>query len=216
MADAASPVTLSSLRRETGSSIKRARQKLLAKGADAIVLNDVSQPRHRLRLRPQRATFITRDHEIDIPRCPSARWPTASWTRSSRCGQPHRPSSRHPAGPAMMPDSCTRLQIQVALFAVQPLWSSASLPGTALFTAHADPAYAAAAASILRNSSGPRWPPSYLDGRTCSRSPRRQHTLQLNLVPNQLVVGERPSKVAHTVPLLITSVLLDPAPLHAS
>ena len=52
---------------ETDSSISRARQKLLAKGADAIVLNDVSQPGIGFDSDRNAATFITRDHAIDIP-----------------------------------------------------------------------------------------------------------------------------------------------------
>jgi phosphopantothenoylcysteine decarboxylase/phosphopantothenate--cysteine ligase len=52
---------------ETGSSIPRARQKLLAKGADAIVLNDVSQPGIGFDSDRNAATFITRDYAIDIP-----------------------------------------------------------------------------------------------------------------------------------------------------
>ena len=55
---------------ETGSSIGRARQKLLAKGADAIVLNDVSQPGIGFDSDRNAATFITREHAIDIPEMP--------------------------------------------------------------------------------------------------------------------------------------------------
>jgi phosphopantothenoylcysteine decarboxylase/phosphopantothenate--cysteine ligase len=52
---------------ETGSSIDRAREKLLAKGADAIVLNDVSQPGIGFDSDRNAATFITRQHAIDLP-----------------------------------------------------------------------------------------------------------------------------------------------------
>jgi phosphopantothenoylcysteine decarboxylase/phosphopantothenate--cysteine ligase len=52
---------------ETGSSISRAREKLMAKGADAIVLNDVSQPGIGFDSDRNAATFITREHAIDIP-----------------------------------------------------------------------------------------------------------------------------------------------------
>jgi phosphopantothenoylcysteine decarboxylase/phosphopantothenate--cysteine ligase len=55
---------------ETGASISRARQKLLAKGADAIVFNDVSQPGIGFDSDRNAATFITRDHAIDIPKMP--------------------------------------------------------------------------------------------------------------------------------------------------
>ena len=55
---------------ETGSSISRAREKLLAKGADAIVLNDVSQPGIGFDSDLNAATFITREHAIDIPEMP--------------------------------------------------------------------------------------------------------------------------------------------------
>ena len=52
---------------ETGSSISRAREKMLAKGADAIVLNDVSQPGIGFDSDRNAATFITREHAIDVP-----------------------------------------------------------------------------------------------------------------------------------------------------
>jgi phosphopantothenoylcysteine decarboxylase/phosphopantothenate--cysteine ligase len=52
---------------EMDSSISRARQKLLAKGADAIVLNDVSQPGIGFDSERNAATFLTRDHAIEIP-----------------------------------------------------------------------------------------------------------------------------------------------------
>jgi phosphopantothenoylcysteine decarboxylase / phosphopantothenate---cysteine ligase len=52
---------------ETSSSISRAREKLLAKGADAIVLNDISQPGIGFDSDRNAVTFITREHTIDIP-----------------------------------------------------------------------------------------------------------------------------------------------------
>ncbi len=52
---------------EMNSSIDRAREKLLAKGADAIVLNDVSQPSVGFDSDQNVATFITREHAMDIP-----------------------------------------------------------------------------------------------------------------------------------------------------
>jgi phosphopantothenoylcysteine decarboxylase / phosphopantothenate---cysteine ligase len=52
---------------ETDASIGRARQKLVAKGADAIVLNDISQPGVGFDSDLNAATFITREHAIDIP-----------------------------------------------------------------------------------------------------------------------------------------------------
>ena len=55
---------------EMDSSISRARQKLLAKGADAIVLNDVSQPGIGFDSDLNAATFVTREHAIDIPEMP--------------------------------------------------------------------------------------------------------------------------------------------------
>jgi phosphopantothenoylcysteine decarboxylase/phosphopantothenate--cysteine ligase len=55
---------------ETDSSISRARQKLLAKGADAIVLNDVSQPGIGFDSDLNAATFVTREHAVDIPEMP--------------------------------------------------------------------------------------------------------------------------------------------------
>jgi phosphopantothenoylcysteine decarboxylase/phosphopantothenate--cysteine ligase len=71
VADASHPCTLViAFAAETGPSISRARQKLLAKGADAIVLNDVSQPGIGFDSDRNAATFITRDHAIDIPEMP--------------------------------------------------------------------------------------------------------------------------------------------------
>ena len=55
---------------EMDSSIARAREKLLAKGADAIVLNDVSQPGIGFDSDRNAATFVTRDHAIDLPEMP--------------------------------------------------------------------------------------------------------------------------------------------------
>ena len=55
---------------ETGSSISRAREKMLAKGADAIVLNDVSRPGIGFDSDRNAVTFITREHAIDIPEMP--------------------------------------------------------------------------------------------------------------------------------------------------
>jgi phosphopantothenoylcysteine decarboxylase/phosphopantothenate--cysteine ligase len=52
---------------EMDSSIARAREKLLAKGADAIVLNDVSQPGIGFDSDRNAATFVTREHSIDLP-----------------------------------------------------------------------------------------------------------------------------------------------------
>jgi phosphopantothenoylcysteine decarboxylase/phosphopantothenate--cysteine ligase len=52
---------------EMDSSIARAREKLVAKGADAIVLNDVSQPGIGFDSDLNAATFVTREHAIDIP-----------------------------------------------------------------------------------------------------------------------------------------------------
>ncbi len=52
---------------EMDSSIARAREKLLAKGADAIVLNDVSQPGIGFDSDLNAATFVTREHAVDIP-----------------------------------------------------------------------------------------------------------------------------------------------------
>jgi phosphopantothenoylcysteine decarboxylase/phosphopantothenate--cysteine ligase len=52
---------------EMDSNIARAREKLLAKGADAIVLNDVSQPGIGFDSDLNAATFVTREHAVDIP-----------------------------------------------------------------------------------------------------------------------------------------------------
>jgi phosphopantothenoylcysteine decarboxylase/phosphopantothenate--cysteine ligase len=55
---------------EMDSSIARAREKLRAKGADGIVLNDVSQPGIGFDSDLNAATFVTREHAIDIPEMP--------------------------------------------------------------------------------------------------------------------------------------------------
>ena len=52
---------------ETGSSTGRAREKMLAKGADAIVFNNVSLPGIGFDSDRNAATFVTREHAIDIP-----------------------------------------------------------------------------------------------------------------------------------------------------
>jgi phosphopantothenoylcysteine decarboxylase/phosphopantothenate--cysteine ligase len=68
VAEARSPGTLVvAFAAEMDSSISRARQKLAAKGADAIVLNDVSQPGIGFDSDRNAATFVTRDHALDIP-----------------------------------------------------------------------------------------------------------------------------------------------------
>ena len=55
---------------ETDANIGRAREKMRAKGADAIVLNDVSQPGIGFDSDRNAATFITRDGEVGIPEMP--------------------------------------------------------------------------------------------------------------------------------------------------
>jgi phosphopantothenoylcysteine decarboxylase/phosphopantothenate--cysteine ligase len=68
LADARRPGTLViAFAAEMDSSIARAREKLVAKGADAIVLNDVSQPGIGFDSDLNAATFVTREHAIDIP-----------------------------------------------------------------------------------------------------------------------------------------------------
>jgi phosphopantothenoylcysteine decarboxylase/phosphopantothenate--cysteine ligase len=52
---------------ETDANVSRARAKLSNKGADAIVLNDVSQPGIGFDSDRNAATFVTRDAAIDIP-----------------------------------------------------------------------------------------------------------------------------------------------------
>ncbi len=52
---------------EMDSNVSRARVKLQAKGADAIVLNDVSQPGIGFDSDRNAATFVTREHAIEIP-----------------------------------------------------------------------------------------------------------------------------------------------------
>ncbi|HEV2646713.1 MAG TPA: bifunctional phosphopantothenoylcysteine decarboxylase/phosphopantothenate--cysteine ligase CoaBC [Acidobacteriaceae bacterium] len=55
---------------ETDSDIPRARAKLLAKGADAIVLNDISAPGLGFDSDSNAATFITATQAIDLPAAP--------------------------------------------------------------------------------------------------------------------------------------------------
>jgi len=52
---------------EMDANVERAREKLVAKGADAIVLNDVSRPGIGFDSDRNAATFVTRDREVDIP-----------------------------------------------------------------------------------------------------------------------------------------------------
>src|ERR1019366_10495895 len=147
------------------------------------------------------------------PRCPSARWPTASWTRSARCGQPHRPSSRHPAAPAIMPDSCTRLQIQGSRYcggATTP-GVPPSLPGTAPFTGACRPRERG---GCSEHTSEQLWPTlatelTWMDAPAAAV--RGVSTPSSSIwCPTSLSSASEPFKVAHTVPLLITSALLDP------
>jgi phosphopantothenoylcysteine decarboxylase/phosphopantothenate--cysteine ligase len=71
VADAHSPGTLLiAFAAEMDANVGRAREKLLAKGADAIVLNDVSRPEIGFDSERNAATFITRDDAIDIPEMP--------------------------------------------------------------------------------------------------------------------------------------------------
>ena len=71
VADAHSPGTLLiAFAAEMDDNVGRAREKLLAKGADAIVLNDVSRPEIGFDSERNAATFITRDDAIDIPEMP--------------------------------------------------------------------------------------------------------------------------------------------------
>jgi phosphopantothenoylcysteine decarboxylase/phosphopantothenate--cysteine ligase len=68
VADACRPGTLViAFAAEIDSSVARAREKLLAKGADAIVLNDVSRPGIGFDSDRNAATFVTREHASDIP-----------------------------------------------------------------------------------------------------------------------------------------------------
>jgi len=52
---------------ELDAKVDRARQKLIAKGADAIVLNDVSRPGIGFDSDRNAATFVTADAAVDIP-----------------------------------------------------------------------------------------------------------------------------------------------------
>jgi phosphopantothenoylcysteine decarboxylase / phosphopantothenate---cysteine ligase len=52
---------------EMDANVDRAREKMLAKGADAIVLNDISRPGIGFDSDRNAATFVTSDNAIDIP-----------------------------------------------------------------------------------------------------------------------------------------------------
>jgi len=52
---------------EMDANVERAREKLLAKGADAIVLNDVSRPGIGFDSDRNAATFVTAECAVDIP-----------------------------------------------------------------------------------------------------------------------------------------------------
>lgn len=55
---------------ETGLDVERARAKLIAKGADAIVLNDISQAGVGFDAEENAAVFLTRTESIELPRMP--------------------------------------------------------------------------------------------------------------------------------------------------
>jgi phosphopantothenoylcysteine decarboxylase/phosphopantothenate--cysteine ligase len=55
---------------EHGNDIERARQKLLRKGADLIVLNDVSNPEIGFESQENAATLISRDNETTLSQAP--------------------------------------------------------------------------------------------------------------------------------------------------
>jgi phosphopantothenoylcysteine decarboxylase / phosphopantothenate---cysteine ligase len=55
---------------EMDANVNRAREKLLAKGADAIVLNDISRPEIGFDFDRNAGIFITLDDAIDIPEMP--------------------------------------------------------------------------------------------------------------------------------------------------
>lgn len=52
---------------ETNASVDKAREKMISKGADAIVLNDVSRPGIGFDSDRNAATFVTRDRAVEIP-----------------------------------------------------------------------------------------------------------------------------------------------------
>ena len=51
-----------------GEAIDRARAKLVRKGADLIVLNDVSDPRIGFESPENEVTLVTADDEVEVPR----------------------------------------------------------------------------------------------------------------------------------------------------
>ena len=60
---------------ETQDVLENARKKLAKKSLDAIVVNDVSQRRRRLRLRPQRRHILTHDEVVEVPE--TTKWEVA-------------------------------------------------------------------------------------------------------------------------------------------
>jgi hypothetical protein len=70
---------------ETENRMENGRAKLLRKGADAIVVNDVTGEGVGIDADTNAATFLTLTTAVELPRCPSGNWPTAFWTRFSRC-----------------------------------------------------------------------------------------------------------------------------------
>jgi phosphopantothenoylcysteine decarboxylase/phosphopantothenate--cysteine ligase len=52
---------------EMDANVERAREKLVAKGADAIVLNDVSRPGIGFDSDRNAAMFVTREGAVEIP-----------------------------------------------------------------------------------------------------------------------------------------------------
>ena len=79
---------------ETENRMENGRAKLLRKGADAIVVNDVSGDGVGHRCRPNAATFLTHPPPSSCTRCPSASSPTASSMKSSPSVGPARWLSR--------------------------------------------------------------------------------------------------------------------------
>ena len=79
-------------RRDGGDGVERAREKLERKGADAIVLNDVSDPEIGFESESNEVTLIVERGETDVPLASKEASPTRSSTGSTRCvGRAQRP-----------------------------------------------------------------------------------------------------------------------------
>ena len=66
---------------ETANLMESGRAKLQRKGADAIVVNDVSGEGVGMDADENAVTFLTTQKAVELPRCRSANWRIGFWMR---------------------------------------------------------------------------------------------------------------------------------------